>query len=212
MKLRYSLLAIATLATLSPIVMAQSTADVSVVGSVVPGACALSLSNGGDVDMGQIDVASLNQVAPTPLPQKNVTVDIVCAAATRFATQATENKVGTQVEAGDSFFGLGLTSAGNAIGSYELVMSNPTADSAPANAIGSADLINWTVPAAGVKVEHGAGQRFTGVRTGATGGPSSMTTASWTLLVDASIAPSDTLALTKQESIDGSMTLDVVYL
>ncbi len=214
MKLRYSFLAATMLVALSPIAMAQSTADLSVVGTIVPGSCTLTLSNGGNVDLGQIDLASLDPLAPTPLPERVVSVGIACAAATRFATQATENRTGTQFEAGASFFGLGETTGGNPIGSYELVVSNPKADGVAANAIASAAGSNlWTVPAGGVKVEHGAGnQILTGVRTGASGGPTVMTSASWDLRVLPSIAPTDTLALTSMESIDGSMTLDIVYL
>jgi type 1 fimbria pilin len=212
MKLRHSLLATTLLAALSSTAMAQRSADLTVIGTIVPGSCTLTLSNGGNVDLGQIDLAQLDPLVATALPAQNVAVSIACAAPMRFATTATENRPGTASATGDSFFGLGETSAGNPIGFYELRVASPTADGVAANAIASANATAWTVPAGGVKVEHGTGNTLTAVRTGASGGPSILTTATWNLQVHPTIAPSDSLALTASEYIDGSMTLDIVYL
>lgn len=210
MNLHHTLLAAAILAIAAPAANA-ATADLSVVGTVVPGSCTLSLSNSGVVDLGAIDLATLNQASTTDLPTESVTVDIVCSAAGKFATMATENRPGTAYTAGDQYFGLGLTANSEKIGHYEIAVDSATADTVAATAIASTNVTTWAIPAGGVKVQHGAGSKYTAVGTAAAG-PSTVTEASWVLTITPTIAPRDELLLTGPQMVDGNMTLDIVYL
>jgi type 1 fimbria pilin len=210
MKLRHTLLATAVLAIAAPAANAAN-ADLTVTGTIVPGSCTLTLANNGNVDLGVIDLTTLNQSAVTDLADKTVAVDIVCSAATKFATEATENRPGTSYTAGDQYFGLGETSNSEKIGYYQIGVGNATADSVAATAIASTNLTTWAIPGGGVKVQHGAGTKYTSVGTAATG-PATVTEASWDLTITPTIAPRDELALTGPEGIDGNMTLTIVYL
>jgi hypothetical protein len=203
-------LAAAMLAAVAPVATAQ-TADLIVAGTITPPSCTLTLSNGGVVDLGQINLNTLDPLAVTDLAERTVSVSIACGGAVRFATLATENRAGTAYTPGDANFGLGNTSDGNPIGYYQLVVQTPLADSVASTSIVAATVGSWITPAGDIRVEHGTGNIYTAVGTSAAG-PVAATTASWNLRVRPSIAPRDSLALTGTEPLDGSMTLEIVYL
>ena len=207
MKLQLSLLSASLLfATASN----AATVELKVQGTIVPPSCTISLSNNGAVDYGQVDLATLND-APNALPTKNVDVGIVCASAAKVATSVTEDRPGTSMTVGNAYFGLNNTSNNIAIGEYQVFAENGLADTVTATVISSANGATWISPTGGVPVEHGTGQKITSVGTTA-GGPASATTSSWTLRIESTLNSTSNLAITGTESIDGQMTLTLMYL
>jgi hypothetical protein len=208
MNMRHLIPAVLLMLATTPVI-AQTT-PFTVTGTIVPASCTINLTNNGAVNLGQVDVAILNQAAPTDLAVQNVTVSIACAAAARVATSVTEDRPGTSYSSGDAFFGLGMTSGNNPIGYYQVAATNGLANGVGANVIASTNGTTWTT-AATVPVEHGAGRRYTAVGTTG-GGPATTTTAEFTLAITPTIAPASSLALTGTENINGQMTLTIVYL
>ena len=187
-----------------------TTANFTVTGTITPPACTIGLSNGGAVNLGQIDLATLSAAAENPRPAQNVDVSIVCSAAAKIATSVTDDRAGTASAPDNANFGLSNTSAGNAIGYYKVFAENGVADSAPATVIGSTDATSWISPAGGVPVEHG-NAKYTSVGDTATG-PATATTVGWTLRIEPTIASASSMAITRVETINGQMTLTLVYL
>ncbi|MCC8362792.1 DUF1120 domain-containing protein [Lysobacter sp. A6] len=209
MKLQLSLLAAALLTIGAGTVHANSV-DLTVTGTITPPSCTIQLSNGGAIDLGQVDLATLSDVADNPLTVQNVDVLITCASAAKVATSVVEDRPGTASTVGDDNFGLNNTAGGNPIGFYKVFAENGVADTVATPVIASSNLSTWTSPAGGTPVAH-IGNKFTAVGTTA-GGPASATTVGWSLRIEPTIAPSTSLALTGAQAIDGQMTLTLNYL
>jgi type 1 fimbria pilin len=210
MKLHHTLLAVAVLSLAATSANAR-TADITVSGSIVPPACNIQLSNGGVVNLGQVDLATLDQTNPTDLAIQNVTVGISCTAAAKVATSVTEDRPGTSYTVGNDYFGLNNTASGNPIGHYRVFAEDGLADTVAATVIGSANGTAWSSPVGGVPVEHGAGRKFTSLGSTATG-PAAAMALQWTLRIEPTIAPANSLAITGSQAIDGQMTLTLAYL
>lgn len=109
-------------------VHAASTADLTVVGSVVPIACAVSLGGNGIVNYSTLAKSTVQGyvavgTAAYTLPAKNVPLTVTCDSALPIALQWTDNRPGTKpaIDTRDSFyFGLGLTAANAQIGAYSI--------------------------------------------------------------------------------------------
>jgi hypothetical protein len=209
MKLQLSLLAAAML-TLGAGTANANSADLTVTGTITPPACGISLTNGGAIDLGQIDLAMLSDVADTPLPDENLDVAITCTAAAKVVTSVTENRPGTASTVGDDNFGLGNTAGGNPIGFYKVFADNGLADTVAATVIASTNLSTWTTATGGTPVAH-TGSKYTAVGT-TTGGPASATEVAWELRIEPTITSTTSLALTGPQGIDGRMTLELMYL
>ena len=187
-----------------------ATADLRVTGTIQPPSCSISLTNGGAVDLGQIDLASLSDVADNSLAAKTVDVTIMCGAAAKVATQVSDDRTGTASTPDNANFGLNNTTGGNPIGFYKDFAENGLADSVTTEVIGSTNATSWVAPVGGVPVEHG-NAKYTAVGTTA-GGPASATTVAWTLRIEPTIASASSMGITRIEPIDGQMTLTLVYL
>lgn len=213
MKLRHKLLTSALIALAAPAAFAQSFAELKATGLLVPGSCTLALTNGGIVALGAINEIDLDPQAETALPAGSVSVDINCTAPTKVAAMITENRAGSSTRTGDASFGLGKTSTGVSIGFYEAVAKTPMADGAPSTFITAPNTVGnlWASPTGDAFLEHGTGRKFVAFGTAAAG-PSSVTTASLDIEVRPTIAPTTVLMLPAPETIDGSLTMALVYL
>jgi type 1 fimbria pilin len=207
MKLHLSVLSIAMLCATSA---QASTVDLEVRGTIVPAACTIALTNGGAINLGQIDLATLSDVADNPQTAQNIDVTISCGSAAKVATIVTDNRTGTASTADNANFGLNNTSGGNPIGFYKVFAENGLADSVAATVIGSTNATSWVSPAGGVPVEHG-NAKYTSVGDTTTG-PASAATIGWTLRIEPTIASRSSMGITRIEPIDGMMTLTLVYL
>jgi hypothetical protein len=213
MKLRHKLFTSALLALAAPAAFAQSFAELKATGLLVPGSCTLALSNGGIVALRAINEVDLDAQVDTALTPASVNVGITCTAATKIAAMITENRSGSSTRVGDSSFGLGKTSTGVSIGFYEAVAKTPMANGAATTFITAPSTVGnlWATPTGDAFLEHGTGRKFVAFGTAAAG-PSSVTSASLDIEVRPTIAPTSVLMLPAPETIDGSLTLDLVYL
>lgn len=211
MNMRHKL-TIAVLALVAAPVAGAATVDFEVKGTIVPPSCTIGLTNNGAIDLGQIDLATLND-APNPLPAENIDVTVSCAAAVKVATSVTEDRSGSSMTAGDSYFGLGMTAGATPapIGHYQVFGVNGLANTVAASVIGSQAGATWVTQAAGTPIEHGAGYKMTSVGTTA-GGPTAITSAQWTMRIEPTLNSTSALALTGNQAIDGRMTLTLMYL
>ncbi len=203
-----------TLAYLGPVVAASSV-DVTVKGSITPAACTPMLTNGGAVDYGKISIKDLNPAAhlPTVLPVVSLRLNVECSAQTLMAVKVRDNRPGSSPES-DMFnqnFGLGWVNGDKKIGWYILKMSNGTADGVDRSLIESVDGSTWFDAASADQVwQPGWMRALTG------GGASPLPLPAQTMAVDIHVGttilsrmqlPSD-----QEIPLDGSATLDMVYL
>ncbi len=217
MKLRNNLLTAALLAVAAPAAFAQSTGDVSISGSIVPGSCTVTLANGGVVDLGQINTSALSLGTPTFRPPQTVAANVVCTAPTVIAMTAFDNRIATlPVFHANSTtrFGLGLSNGatGNPLGTFLIQLNTPVADGAASSFIQSTDLVSW-VAAAGdwQKSNVATNTRYRAYGT-AGSGPVAITTGDFNLQVTAAIEPTSLMNLTADALIDGSATLEITYI
>lgn len=201
---------------LSPLAMAASTVDLNVNGRITPVACTPILSAGGLVDFGKISQQDLNLTSGTRLPVKSLTLTVNCNGAARYALRMRDNRDGTAHVNSEIYYGLGLDSSGNKVGVYSLSF-DPTqtvADTLP-------DLYGTESTTGGLAwrtsnrnpIDIGSKSLlgFTDTE-GSTAGPSAIQTLTSTLTLEAVINARQELDLSTDIRMDGSGTLEVVYL
>lgn len=201
---------------LSPLAMAASTVDLNVNGLITPVACTPILSAGGLVDFGKISQQDLNLTSGTRLPVKSLTLTVNCNGAARYALRMRDNRDGTAHVNSEIYYGLGLDSSGNKVGVYSLSF-DPTqtvADTLP-------DLYGTESTTGGLAwrtsnrnpIDIGSKSLlgFTDTE-GSTAGPSAIQTLTSTLTLEAVINARQELDLSTDIRMDGSGTLEVVYL
>ncbi|TFF09926.1 DUF1120 domain-containing protein [Pseudomonas sp. BCA14] len=191
-------------------VSAASSVDLSVTGKITPAACTPSLSRGGTVDHGKISVQDLNPRGNTQLPNATLALEVNCVGATTMAIKITDNRFGTSAyhDGVVSSFGLGLASNNKKIGWYEVQMNNATADGVPGEVIESVDGKTW--------LYAGSTWQPNWMRSlnGATGSYAPLPMQAFKADLDfiTWIREKSTLPAAEEVLIDGSATLDVVYL
>lgn len=199
------------LAVLPPASFAASNVDLTVRGSITPSACTPLLDQGGLIDYGKIAARDLNPTAFTRLPDANLPVGVNCEASTLFAVMLTDNRASSSASA-PLGFGLGLINGSEKVGVFNVVLHTPLADSAPITQLQSLNYgQSWMVVDEGVALPA--------LRLGAFGNASSGTWAPVAIRelrvqmrVSTSIAPAQGLTLDREVPLDGSATLDLIYL
>lgn len=130
----------ALLITGSAPAFAASTVDLTVKGIITPNACTPSLSGGGVIDHGKMSAKDLNATQITPLPKASLQLTVSCDAAVSFALRAMDNRIGSGSGAGS---GLGFINSTQKLGSYTLTLGStanpPMADGEVVQAIASFD-------------------------------------------------------------------------
>ena len=203
------------LAAISP-VHAASDNDLSVKGVITPSACTPVLSADGVVDHGKISAQDRDKYGLSPLPDVTLQLAINCAAQTLIAIKSKDNRPGTNATYppthGDTTsFGLGLTSDGKKVGNYRLQMRNSTADGNSRGVIESTDGKTWFNAPDGT-VWQPDWMRSLSVAAGSGAAPLPMQVFNADLVVSTWILGSYLLPITEDTPMDGSATLDVVYL
>ena len=186
---------------------AASTVDLSVTGLITPSACAPSLSNGGVYDLGKISTSDLNADQPTRLAVQNLALAITCEASTLLAIEPRDNRLGSSYEEIPTRFGLGHVNGGIKLGYLYLRLNSIVADGVGMYPLGSTASSGWA-PTSLLSKDFLTS--FTSVPTGSTPTPIRQLNAD--LQVTPTIAPANTLPLTEQMPIDGSVTLTMKYL
>ncbi|MBD9457220.1 DUF1120 domain-containing protein [Pseudomonas sp. PDM05] len=212
------LIPLATCAWLASIGAAQaaSTVELTVGGLITPMACTPVLSGGGLIDFGKISQQDLNQATGTRLPLKSLTLTVSCNAPGRYALRMRDNRDGSAHVNSEIYYGLGLDSAGNKIGVYSVKFDprQTVADALPV-AYGTESTtggLAWrTSNLNPIDVGSRSLLGFTDVA-GSTAGPSAIQNLTSTLTLEAVINAKQNLELSVETPMDGSATLEVVYL
>lgn len=204
-------LAIAAAATTAPTAFAQS-ADLSITGKIIPGACTVDLGNAGTVDLGDINVKDLNADAVTDLDPATLPLTVACDSQIRFAFQGTDNSAESSAFAGR--YGLGLTPAEEKIGGAEINLRDVTIDTGVGYSTLSDDGgTTWSVANnSGLIAIPQVNLRGYAEADGVTTGPAATAALQGTLEVKARIQPTDDLTINGDVPLAGNVTLNLVYL
>lgn len=194
--------------------MAASSVDLNVKGSITPAACTPALSGGGVVDHGKIAFKDLKRTGETPLPVATLRLNVSCMASTLFAVKATDNRSGSSAEQGGttSGFGVGFINGDVKVGFYVLKMNNSMADGATQAVIESANGQTWFDALDDQQMWQPLWMRSFKNSSGGGIAPMPVMDMQTDLMVATRIARSLDLPANQEIPIDGSATLDVVYL
>ena len=194
--------------------IAASSVDLSVKGSITPAACTPTLSSGGRVDHGKIALKDLSFNRPTALPVVTLQFAVDCAASTLIAIKSRDNRAGSSGEGtpGLPNFGLGLVNGDKKIGWFLLKMANAQADNVVRPLIESNDGQTWSDASYPDLVWQVNGLRALGSGTGGAPSPLPVQKMTVDLLVETMMVQRQNLPHSEEFPIDGSATLDIVYL
>jgi hypothetical protein len=200
----------------TPHALATSAVDLTVKGTITPLACTPMLSNSGLVDYGKISRQDLSVDKRTRLRDQTLDLIIQCNAPARFALLMHDNRDGSAIVNSEIYYGLNHDRSHNKIGLYSLnfdpastVVDDLTqvyrTDSTTGGKAWSSS--NSQVIPIGAKSYLG----FTD-SAGSSAGPIAIRTLTSRVTVETVIAPTSELDLSTEVQLDGSATLDVVYL
>lgn len=206
----------AILATLlafgTPAAFAASNTDLNVAGSITPSACTPTLDAAGVIDFGKIPAKDLVADVETSLPATTLQLRVNCAAPTLFALRGQDNRAGTAHQNDGYGYGLGLNNGDEKVGTYLLTVRNPVSDSAqviPLISTNNGEL--WLGFPLGVWLTGHTLAAFGNEDSGVTA-PVALTTVTADLFVETRIAPANGLTLDREVPLDGSATLELLYL
>ncbi|MGA9702732.1 DUF1120 domain-containing protein [Pseudomonas sp.] len=123
---------------LAPPVLAASTTDFTVKGTITPNACDPMLSGGGVVDYGKMTAKALIPDAPTSLPPQVMQLEIQCDSPTFLALNTIDNRAGSSAISPRAH-GLGMTPNDEKLGSVNFGLYNAVADGNVVRTITSQD-------------------------------------------------------------------------
>lgn len=217
-------------ASSTTVLAAGDSVDLTVTGTISPVACTPALSAGGVIDYGTIGVSKLTAGDYTTLAVKSLDLTVTCDAPAKVAIKAISGRLGSVVsdsaegtegfavapvdlfgESGVEAAGLGLDGA-DKIGGYaaRIAPSTSNADSTAVDTIISAN--NGTSWAATATPNITSNQKILSWAASGTTTPVALTTLTGTLEVQAYINKTSELDLTKEIALDGSTTIEIVYL
>jgi type 1 fimbria pilin len=116
---------------------AASNVDLTVKGLITPNACTPTVSAGGVVDHGKIASKDLVQNNPTTLPRVTLQLSIDCDATIPFAIKPIDNRSGSSITSTN--FGLGFVNGNKKLGRFYLTPKNMVADGVAVQPIASSD-------------------------------------------------------------------------
>lgn len=190
---------------------AASTVDLNVNGTITPSACEPSLSNGGVYELGKIAAKGLNVDQPTALASHSLQLEITCDALTLVALQPWDNRSGSHFDSDNRLkFGLGLANGNERLGSMTLNLQSIVADGTEMRALGSVgSTAEWSPTSVmsttfRTSFTHNWGTPLLA--------PTPIQRLNAEVLIAPRIAPANTLTLTQEVPIDGSVSLDLIYL
>lgn len=207
LKKYFAALSATTLISIAPYALAASSTDLTVTGTITPGACTPVLSNGGVVDHGKTSAKDLNPDSITNLRKETLQLSINCDAEQPIKLRAIDNRPGTSIS--DTSYGLGFINGNQKLGGFYIRMANPLANGVPASTLASYDggttwISNkWMDPETPLLSVGSVSDTTT---------PIAVKNVAMDLEVSTTIARADGLDLTDEVTIDGSITLEVDYL
>lgn len=202
--------------------------NINVTGVISPAACEANITGGETIDYGTITANTLTADAVTLLPARQTGFTITCDAPAKLGFRTVDNRLASKMKmtgaitsdtgriwALDRLNGLGVDGKSNPVGGWTTELINLTSDTVSVpDAILSTDNTgtSWR------KVISIPLHEFTGdnliysISTAGTLTPVAFTTLTGTLDVQAVIAPASTLDLSQPVTLDGSLTVEMVYL
>lgn len=196
-------------------VAAGRTREATLRARFAPAACEPMLSNGGVVDFGTLSKNDLNADKSTHLPPRSLTLRVGCDAPTSFALVMHDNRSGSATINSEIYYGLGTDNRNNKIGLFSLNI-DPTDASADDYArlyrIDSTTAgMAWSTPSAS-PIPIGKTSYLGFTDNASSNGPALIQNLSTTVTVDAVIAPTNSLDLSSAIDLDGSGTIEIIYL
>ncbi|MGY2289388.1 DUF1120 domain-containing protein [Pseudomonas sp. SDO528_S397] len=185
--------------------LAASSVDLSVKGTITPSACTPVLSQGGVVDHGKISISDLKS-SRNLLRPVTVQLAVNCDGATLMAFKSTDNREGTADHLG-LVFGLGMSGDGQKLGYYELKTANTLADGEAVPVVESPDGVSWQ-GIVGDQIWQPGWMRS--VSRNADSTPVAVQSLTTDVIVQTTL--SRPKIGTEDIPLDGSATLDIVYL
>jgi Protein of unknown function (DUF1120) len=196
--------------------LAASTMDLGVKGMIVPTACTPWLSSSGTIDYGKISQQDLNVDERTRLPAKHLLFTLGCDGPSRFALRMRDNREGSALVNSEIYYGLGFDNSGNRLGVYSLSFDpTQTVADALATVYGTESTtggIAWrTANLNPIDIGAKSYLGFTDTA-GSTTGPAAIKDLRSTIKIDTVIDAKQNLDLSTDTLLNGSATLEVVYL
>lgn len=209
-------LAAALLITQAPFTLAASTVDLTITGRITPLACTPSLSNNGLVDYGKISRQDLSVDKRTQLRDEKLDFSLQCNGPARFALLMRDNRDGSALVNSEIYYGLNLDSSGNKIGVYSLNFdpAHTVVDEWPQvyRTDSTTGGVAWSSSnSRSIPIGARSYLGFTNVAA-SSAGPIGIQSLTSRVTVETVIAPTSELDLSADVQLDGSATLDVVYL
>lgn len=182
-----------------------------------PAACTPTLSNGGHVEFGKLSVSDLNPDKDTTLAPRALSLSVTCDGPTYFAVRMQDNRQGSASgSVDDSTYGLGLDARQQKIGRYRLLFDPARISADNFTHVFSTDsptgMLPWNSASTRVAAVGANGYLGFSAISGSTGGPSAIQNLNATLSLEAVIAPLGSLDLSNEVRLDGSGTLEIIYL
>lgn len=212
MKSTSLVMAITGLALLAPgIASAQvAPAELYVRGTITPDACVSTAAGGGAVGLGIVNTERLDAALATAVATKSLAFTINCPAPTLVAFSATDNREGSSLYSQNMYFGLGLNLGAEKIGSTSVRFSSLLVDGVTGQLIVSNNSGGtWYRPTL-QRLYKGMYVGFNAIASGDSNVP--LSTVSGQIEFLSSIAPADTLTTSAEIAIDGSITMEMLYL
>ncbi|MBD8192330.1 DUF1120 domain-containing protein [Pseudomonas fluorescens] len=182
-----------------------------------PVACQPTLSDHGIVDYGTLLAKDLNTTLETPLPGRTLRFSVMCDAATRFALRMHDNRQGSATGGIDeTAYGLDLDASHNKIGRFYLTIDPGEFNADTFRTLYRTDSTSngaaWSSSSQRqIPMAANSYMGFTD-KAGNTQGPIALRNLSGTVRIKTYLAPTQSLDLRHVVRINGSGTLEIIYL
>ena len=189
----------------APLAFAASTTELKVIGKITPSACDITMPSGNVIDHGKYSSRDLDKTNPTVIGNHTLKLNVKCNAAIAFALKAIDNQAGSSLSSSD--FGLGLINGDQKLGHFNLTLSNPMAGIVQVQTIASVDLVGWYTEKF---MDPGLYMSVAAMDDDTQPLPTEELTLD--LVVQTIINRADRLDLKDEVPINGSATIEVIYL
>lgn len=200
--------------------------NINVTGVISPAACVANITGGETIDYGTITANTLKADDVSLLPAKQTAFTITCDAPAKVGFRTVDNRAASKMQAGpmiqfdsgsswtrEYLNGLGVDGQGNNIGGWstEIVSLSSDTVATPASIFSVDNGITWSTRVNPFFVLSDSGVINT-ISTADAATPAAFSTLTGTLTVQAVINPASTLDLSQPVTLDGSVTVEMVYL
>jgi len=198
--------------------------NINVTGVISPAACEANITGGETIDYGTIHASKLSADAVTVLPGKQTAFTITCDAPAKLGFRTIDNRASSKMKGGTNITmdsgnewartilnGLGVDGQGNNIGGWAAELMTVSSDtvSVPDFLYSVDEGITWAKRNVPMSFRDNAFQSIS--ETGSLV-PAAFSTLTGTLAVQAVINPASTMDLSQPVTLDGSVTVEMVYL